>query len=482
MKGTINANNSQYDRLKKNIVFIFFGNVGSKLITFFLAPFFTFWLSEEDFGVQDIMLVYSVLIIPYVTMGLYEAVFVFPKDKTEREQGEYLTLTTVTTLFMLVVLGLLLVILPTKIISIIFPDKLYNYIFILYILIALESFQRIFQCFTRGIDKIKIFSLIGIIYSIIMLLMSIIFVPRFGLNGYWFSLLMADFFSISYTVLAIRAWKYFRFNIDFKQKFREMILFSIPLIPNATMWWIINSINRPILISSVGLDGVGLYSVAGKFPSILGVVFSIFYSAFQISALEEHKKENFRDFYTNIFRLILLIQFIITVGFELFGQYLFKWFIDDKFVSAEFYLPVLSLGIVFSNIAIFVGIMFTVKRKTIHFLYSSLLGAFVAIGTNLWLIPEMGIMGACVAIILSQFSMIAYRYYKSMVYVSLNNIKLIAVEMLLLVLSVCLYYISPNSIFKYITILLCLLAMIILNKNIIIATLKGGILKSRIRA
>lgn len=44
-------------------------------------PFYTYWMSKEDFGIQDIIYIYSVLIIPYVSLGLYEAVFVFPKNK-----------------------------------------------------------------------------------------------------------------------------------------------------------------------------------------------------------------------------------------------------------------------------------------------------------------------------------------------------------------------------------------------------------------
>ena len=81
----------KYKRLVKNTAFVFIGNIGPRLISFVLMPFYTFWLSESDFGIQDIISVYSVLLIPFITLGLYEAVFVFPKGKDRTIQSTYFT-------------------------------------------------------------------------------------------------------------------------------------------------------------------------------------------------------------------------------------------------------------------------------------------------------------------------------------------------------------------------------------------------------
>ena len=48
----------KYKRLVKNTAFVFIGNIGPRLISFVLMPFYTFWLSESDFGIQDIISVY----------------------------------------------------------------------------------------------------------------------------------------------------------------------------------------------------------------------------------------------------------------------------------------------------------------------------------------------------------------------------------------------------------------------------------------
>ncbi len=455
---------AKYKRLGKNTFFIFLGNIGPRLISFVLMPFYTFWLSELDFGIQDILLVYSVLLIPYVTLGMYEAVFVFPKGKNREEQNSYFTTSIIVVITMQFILGVILALTPKSLISTLLPDKLIDYEWLLYLLILIESYQRLLQSFTRGIDRMKVFSITGIVYAAVMLVLSLCLVPKYGLNGYWIALLSADLLSVVYTFIAIKGWTYIKGYRNFNKNLKEMLNFSIPLIPNATMWWIINSVNRPLLIDKVGLDGVGLYSVAGKFPSIINLLFTIFFSAFQISALEEYGKDRFNQFYTSIFIGILCLQIIITVIFELFGDVVFHLFIDDKFYVAIKYLPILCLGVSLSNMACYVGIPFTVVHKTKYFLYSAIVGAIIAVVVNIIIIPYWGIMGACISIILSQIGMGLYRYVKAYKYAHFEQPRNLLCIMLVFFSIVMMYYFIQNIIYRNICIIGCILVLIYTNR------------------
>ncbi|RHE92123.1 lipopolysaccharide biosynthesis protein [Bacteroides intestinalis] len=456
---------NKYKRLGVNTLFVFIGNIGPRLISFLLMPFYTYWMSKEDFGIQDIIYIYSVLIIPYVSLGLYEAVFVFPKNKKIEDQSKYFSSAIFIVFLMCILFGILLLLLPDEINNILFPDPLKQYVPILFVFVVLESFQRILQSFTRGIDKMKVFSITGTIYAMVMLISSIILIPQFKLKGYWISLLLADFISILYTFIAIKALKYL--HIKCMTYLKEMLYFSIPLIPNATMWWIVNSINRPILMENVGIEGVGLYSVAGKFPSILNVVFTIFFSAFQISALEEYSKDNYKIFYNNIFRVIFYIQIILTIGFELFGGLIFECFIDEKFYVAAHYLPILCLGVVISNIAAYIGVTFTVTKKTKYFLYSAICAAITALIGNSLLIPRYGIMGACIAIVISQSAMVYYRWYKSRNVINFTDIRKLNYISILYVSTILCYYCISNTSIKITCILLEFILITLLNSDIL---------------
>lgn len=304
-----------------------------------------------------------------------------------------------------------------------------------------------------------------------MLTSCLYFIPKYKLNGYWLSLLLADVISVIYTFTAINGFKYIRLNCKIPSYLKEMLLFSIPLIPNATMWWIINSINRPILISNIGIDGVGLYTIAGKFPSLISILFTIFFPVFQISVLEEYKNKNFNTFYTTIFKVILFLQILITLFFELFGSTIFDLFVDIHFHKAVYYLPIFCLGVVISNIACFVGVIFTATKETKYFLYSAILGAVVAVIANLLLIPRFGIMGACLSIVFSQTAMAIYRYIKSNRYVALVDSSPLLYSFLVYISSIIVYYCIESTLLRDVLICFCCIYLFVLNRRILHSTI-----------
>jgi O-antigen/teichoic acid export membrane protein len=69
----------KYSRLGKNTLLVFVGNAGAKLIGLLMLPFYTRWLSGEDYGTTDIISVYATLLLSVVTACIADAVFIFPK-------------------------------------------------------------------------------------------------------------------------------------------------------------------------------------------------------------------------------------------------------------------------------------------------------------------------------------------------------------------------------------------------------------------
>ena len=407
---------NKYKRLGKNSIFTFIGNVGPQFISFLLVPFYTYWLTKEDYGIQDLILTYMGFVVPYLSLGLYEAVFLFPKGKPKEEQKKYFT-TTVNTINISIVLFLLVwFLLPSSIHNIILPGRMRNYEIFLVIAIISGVYQRVLQNFARSLDKMRVYSITGVVYAILVLIISLITVPIYGLAGFFIAFLSAQILSTIYTFLGIKGWQYYSLTDSNKRILLLMLKYSIPLVPNATMWWVVNSINRPIMLSTVGLEEMGLYAVAHRFPSIITTIFFVFFSALQISVIEEYGKKSYSTFYNKVFRVIFLMLLLVMFFFMLFGDIIFDILVDDKFHSAVYYLPILSLGAILSSLSTYVGTTFTVLKKTMIFLYSSILAAVIAVFANFMLIPIYGVMGACFAICLSQLVMFLYRWYKSYKY------------------------------------------------------------------
>lgn len=63
-------------------------------------------------------------------------------------------------------------------------------------------------------------------------------------------------------------------------------------------WWINCSSDKYFVNIFCGAAAVGIYAVAYKVPSLLSTVMSIFFGAWQISAVEDFGSETSRSFFS----------------------------------------------------------------------------------------------------------------------------------------------------------------------------------------
>ena len=67
--------------LMKNTVIFAIGNLGSRIINFFLVPLYTNLLSTEEYGVVDYIYTIGMLGVPIITLNISEAIMRFCLDK-----------------------------------------------------------------------------------------------------------------------------------------------------------------------------------------------------------------------------------------------------------------------------------------------------------------------------------------------------------------------------------------------------------------
>lgn len=77
------------DKLVKNISFIVIGNIGSKLMGFFMLPFYTNWLSPADYGTTDLLIVYANLLLNVVACDMSDAIYIYPVGATKQKVCNY---------------------------------------------------------------------------------------------------------------------------------------------------------------------------------------------------------------------------------------------------------------------------------------------------------------------------------------------------------------------------------------------------------
>ena len=457
----------RYSRLGKNTVLVFIGNAGSKLIGLLMLPFYTKCLSVEDYGITDIINVYVTFLLSVVSCCIAESIFIFPKGQIYEKQREYLSSGVAFLVIAFLITGIIFVGVSITADCYSIENSFTQNIWLIYALLIAQLCQQLFQQFARSIDRIMVFSVAGIVLTVSTALFSFFLIPHFGVVGFVLSLVLANWVTTAFSLFCSTAYRFISLSAISWGRCREMLLYSVPLIPNGIMWWLVSALNRPILEANGGMHAIGLFAVANKFPALLSMIFAVFSTSWQISVIEEYGKEGFNEFYNKICKYVVLMLVLVFIIITLCSKMLISIFASPEYIDAWIYIPILTLGTIFSAISSMSGAVFSATKTSKYFFYSSVWGAMTAVLLNFLLIPYMGIMGAAVSVLLSFVAMALSRIWYSRRYINLRNnyslLLMILLSTLILILTV---YLSSNRVLYYTSVILITMFILLINKNV----------------
>lgn len=413
----------KYKRLLGNTVWTLAGNTGSKILAFLLLPFYTRWLGTDGYGLSDLIYTYSSLMLGVITLCTADGIFVFVKNKEKKEQQDYFTSTILFTIGMFIVWGGILGVLDLMARECSMNNTFTHYSWFIFFLVFTTFLQNYTQQFILSIDKIKIYSFTGMVLCLTTFLLSWLLIPIKGVAGYIYSIVFANLITALYSFIVSKSYRYINVQgCDYK-KVKELLKYSIPLIPNTIMWWLVGTLNRPLMESYLGLSGVGIYAVANKFPSIITMIFALFSVSWNISVFEEYHKPGYESYYTKIFKMFFLGLSILSILLMLISPLLISVFASPEFYEAWKYMVVLILGAFFSCMSAFWGTTFSVVKESKYLFYSSIWGALISIVLNILMIPTLGLYGACISVVSSFFVMALSRYFYNKKFVAVSLLK-----------------------------------------------------------
>ena len=74
---------NSYKKLFNNSIIFAIGDIGSKGVTLLLVPLYTFHLSQSEYGSIDIIQVTINLLVPILSLSIFESVLRYVMDKEE---------------------------------------------------------------------------------------------------------------------------------------------------------------------------------------------------------------------------------------------------------------------------------------------------------------------------------------------------------------------------------------------------------------
>lgn len=388
----------KYIYLIKNMGLLTISNFSSKLLSFLLVPLYTSVLTTKDYGIYDIFNTTIMLLIPILTMGIIESVLRFPLENRENSEVIYLVgLKHVLRGFFILIIVCGINYVYT------FSDTLlkYNIFFIFLYITAVVS--QMLQNFARGIEKVSSLAVSGILSSIAVISLNILFLLYLdlGLVGYFLANILGMVISIIYLVFSLGVWKYKLSRKIDKKLEKEMLNYSIPTIANSISWWVNNAADRYIIISLFGLATNGIYSVSYKIPSIMNVFQTIFNQAWTISAVQEFDKNDSNGFYKNVYSGTNFVMITVCSILILLTKVLARLLYKNQFYSAWTYVPYLLISILFGVLCGVLGGVYTATKDSKKLGSSTVIGAVVNVIAGYLLSVLIGPIGAALGTLLS---------------------------------------------------------------------------------
>ena len=444
---------------------MFLGNIGSKSLSFLMLPFYTSFLSVGDYGTVDLIQVYVQLLVGVCTCTLTEAIFVFPKGQEFAKQQTYFTSGLLFSAGSLCLTGIVFVALVFALQTVSYEGIFTEYNLCIFLMLCATFFQTYTQQFARSIDRVSVYVVSGIVLTLTTVLTSLVTLPLWGVNGYIYSIIVSYFVATVYTFIAAKEYKYFSFSRVSKISLKEMLKYSIPMMPNSIMWWVLSTMNRPLLEHYSGIESVGIFAVANKFPMLISMLYTVFTYSWQISVLEEFNKPDYKQFYNKVFRVQFLAFVLFVLGLTFLSRPLITLMTTQGYYDAWKYIAPLALAVVFSNMAGFAGTNFIATKESKYYFTTSLWGGLLCIALNFLLIPIFDTWGAVIPILASYILICVLRMQVTKRYAPIWNKNLYVKVLLLVIAYICASYFIDNLLINLICLLFVLGIIVLLNRD-----------------
>lgn len=247
-------------------------------------------MNQQEYGLADIMLVTATLLLPVISFSLSEAVLRFLLTKEDEEE-----MVLFNSVIFISFSGIIFILLS------IILNFIFNSIALVYLgfFVFFQMYYALFSQYSKGKERNILFSSMSIILSVFLLALNLVFLSSFDNKVDAFFLAQIISYAATsmmyFVVLKIYKklkWRYYNSKVLF-----DLLRYSVPLIPNQIMWWIMNASSRIFIVNSSGYAISGLYAVSSKIPSIINIFTTIFLQSWQISAIEEINSKDSSSFF-----------------------------------------------------------------------------------------------------------------------------------------------------------------------------------------
>ncbi len=455
--------------LMQNTAIFAISQFTSKIMVFLLLPLYTSYMTTTEYGSADLVISTVSLLLPVFTVQIASAVMRFAIEDKTKSNLYYIKGLKVTLIGFVV----LLLLLPLFIKLNIFGKHLYLF----YLLYIANAVYNLLSYYARALDRLKLVGVVGVINTAVVVGGNIVLlvVLKQGVFGYLFSYVAGYVIGSLIFALFLRKDVRITLNKNSKEEMREMTRYSLPLVPNSISWWGVSTANKYIINGYLSQSVLGLYSVALKIPTIINTIQNILAEALVLSVLKEYDSDQKDEkYFTLLYKMYNFSITFFTGGIILCTKILAKILFANDFYEGWIYVPLLCIPSVWGALAGYLGTFYSASKKNNGMFLSTVIGGIITIAFSFATIKNLGIMGVIAGNIVSYFVIFLYRYIDTRRFVKLNvnMFKDVLGWLLLFVQSFAVMYLE-NALLSYSVNIVCVLLIMLLNKDLLIMLING---------
>lgn len=380
----------------------------SKLIAVALLPLYTRYLTPADYGAAEVLFAAVVAASIVIRLGVIEAVLRF-YYKAGEEPGQVVG-TSFAALFWLSTAAALVALpfagpISEALLDRPAPDLARIAIGGLWVLTLHEYLLTLFRLEERA----RAFFAVTIANVLVAIGLTVVLVvgEDEGARG----LLLGSYVSGGLFVLGLIVVHRRRLSLLVDRALlRRMLRFGLPTMPAELSLYLLNFVDRIIIVRSVGLAEAGLYSLAVKFAQGVNVLVRGFQLAWPPLAYSIRDDEEARRAYA-----LIVTWFVAGCAFVVAGMWLFARWIARALAAPEFFQSYEAVGLISAAVTLYALYMVLVvilgRTGRTEFNFPATIAALAAnVALNLVLVPPLGIVGAGLALVASYVVVVALMY------------------------------------------------------------------------
>jgi O-antigen/teichoic acid export membrane protein len=433
-------------------------------------------MTESEYGTADFLYQTLNVLYPVLTLCMADAAVRFGLDKGYNKKQVY-SIAVFST-----VLGMAFFALCSPALNLF--DVFYGYGFLFYIYCYFSCFRSVAASFVRARGLVRLFAFDGILSTLTIVISNIILLKflDLGVKGYIISIIISDVLSWCFLTVIAGLHKYLDLKYINMGLFKQMLKYALPLIPTYVLWWVTSSSDRWFIVAMRGLDESGIYAAASKIPGLLMILTTLFFQAWQMSAIDNKDDRGLSKFFSEVYGVYSSLLFVAGAGIITLVKPLTYLLVggdpEKNYILAYHYTPVLIIAMLFQCLCQFLSSVYTVKKLSVNSLFTSLAAAGLNIPLNFLLIPKYGLYGAAIATALSYLICFIIRLINARAHVSFKVSHLKAAASTVII-SYMAYAAVAEPKLAYLRLALLFLTVTILNFSSIIKVFRKIISKNK---